>query len=72
MITLSKPKFEEQNFEKSFLHWEYEVARYEPDNGQVPDTVKTAILLNETGALQQHLQVRAGQVTIRGNEKYCR
>ena len=50
---------------RDLLQWEYDVARYELDNGQaLPDTVKIAILLNETkGALQQHLQLRAGQVT---------
>ena len=65
LTTLLKPKFEEQSFEENFLQWEYDVARYELDNGQaLPDTVKIAILLNETkGALQQHLQLRAGQVT---------
>ena len=65
LTTLLKPKFEEQTFEENFLQWEYDVARYELDNGQaLPDTVKIAILLNETkGALQQHLQLRAGQVT---------
>ena len=65
LTTWLKPKFEEQSFEENFLQWEYDVARYELDNGQaLPDTVKIAILLNETkGALQQHLQRRAGQVT---------
>ena len=65
LTTLLKPKFEEQTFEENFLQWEYDVARYELDNGQsLPDTVKIAILLNETkGALQQDLQLRAGQVT---------
>ena len=65
LTTLLKPKCEEQSFEENFLQWEYAVARYELDNGQgLPDTVKIAILLNETkGALQQHLQLRAGQVT---------
>ena len=65
LTTLLKPKFEEQSFEENFLQWEYDVARYELDNGQaLPDTVKIAILLNETKrALQQHLQLRAGQVT---------
>ena len=65
LTTLLKPKFEVQSFGENFLQWEYDVARYELDNGQaLPDTVKIAILLNETkGALQQHLQLRAGQVT---------
>ena len=65
LTTLLKPKFEEQSFEENFLQWEYGVARYELDNGQaLPDTVKSAMLLSETkGALQQHLQLRAGQVT---------
>ena len=61
VTTLLKPKFEEQTFEENFLQWEHDVARYKLDNGQaLPDTVKIAILLNETkGALQQHLQLRA-------------
>ena len=65
LTTLLKPKIEEQTFEENFLQWEYDVARYKLDNGQaLPDTVKIAILLNETkGALQQHLQLRAGQLT---------
>ena len=65
LTALLKPKFEEQSFEENFLQWEYGVARYELDNGQaLPDTVKIAFLLSETkGALQQHLQLRAGQVT---------
>ena len=65
LTTLLKPKFEGQTFEENFLHWEYDVARYMLDNGQaLPDTVKIAILLNQTkGALQQHLQLRAGRVT---------
>ena len=43
LTTLLKPKFEGQNFEESFLQWEYEVAQYELDNGQaLPDTVKIA------------------------------
>ena len=41
LTTLLKPKFEEQTFEENFLQWEYDVARYELDNGQaLPDTVK--------------------------------
>ena len=65
LTTLLKPNFEEQTLEENFLQWEYDIARYELDNGQaLPDTSKIAILLNETkGALQQHLQLRAGQVT---------
>ena len=65
LITLLKPKFEEQSFEENFLQWEYGVARNELDNRQaLPDTVKVAILLDETnGALPQNLQLRAGQVT---------
>ena len=65
LTTSLKPKCEEQSFEENFLQCGYAVARYELDNGQgLPDTVKIAILLNETkGALQQHLQLRAGQVT---------
>ena len=62
LTTLLKPRFEETNF---FLQWEYEVTWYELDNGlSLPDTVKIPNLLNETkGAVQQHLQVGAGQVT---------
>ena len=42
-----------------------DINRYEKDNGTaLPDGVKIAILLNKTkGALQQHLQLRAGHIT---------
>ena len=50
---------------EQFLQWEYDINRYEKDNGTaLPDGIKIAILLNKTkGALQQHLQLRAGQIT---------
>ena len=72
LTTLLTPKFEEQSFEENFLQWEYDVARYELDNGQaLPDTVKIAILLNETkGALQQHLQLSRTGHNIRSNEEH--
>ena len=62
---LLKPKFDDKNFEETFLRWEYDLARYETDNtSELPDGVKIAVLLNETtGALQQHLRLRAGTVT---------
>ena len=34
LTTLLKPKLEEKSFEENFLQWEYDVARYELDNGQ--------------------------------------
>ena len=60
LTKLLKPSFSEQQFEEQFLQWEYDVNRYERDNGAaLPDGVKIAVLLNETnGALQQHLQLR--------------
>ena len=65
LTSLLKPKFDDHKFEESFLQWEFELAKYERDNGgQLPDNVKIAVLLNETkGALQQHLQLRSGTVT---------
>ena len=64
LTALLKPKFDENKFEETFLQWEYDVSRYERDTATpLPDSVKIAILLNETtGALQQHLQLRAGQI----------
>ena len=72
LTTLLKPKFEEQSFGEKFLQWEYDVARYEVDNGQaLPDTVKIAILLNETkGALQQPATTSRTSHNIRINEYY--
>ena len=65
LTKLLKPSFSEQQFEEQFLQWEYDLNRYERDNGAaLPDGVKIAVLLNETnGALQQHLQLRAGTMT---------
>ena len=65
LTKLLEPKFNEAQFEEQFLQWEYDINRYEKDNGTaLPDGVKIAILLNKTkGALQQHLQLRAGQIT---------
>ena len=62
LTRLLKPTFDQHNFEESFTQWEYEVNRFETDNqSPLPDTVKVAILLNETkGSLQQHLQLEAG------------
>ena len=64
LTTLPKLKQEKQNFEECVLQRECNVARCEFDNWQsLPDTMKVAVLFNETkGALQQHLQLRAGQV----------
>ena len=65
LTELLEPTFNEAQFEEQFLQWEYDINRYEKDNGTaLPDGVKIAILLNKTkGALQQHLQLRAGQIT---------
>ena len=65
LTKLLEPTFNEAQFEEQFLQWEYDINRYEKDNGTaLPDGVKMAILLNKTkGALQQHLQLRAGQIT---------
>ena len=62
---LLEPTFNEAQFEEQFLQWEYDINRYEKDNGTaLPDGIKIAMLLNKTkGALQQHLQLRAGQIT---------
>ena len=56
---------DEQRLEVAFLQWEYGVARYEKDHTSAqPDSVKIAIMLNETtGALQEHPQLRAGSIT---------
>ena len=64
LTKLLKPQFDEQKFEESFTTWEFEIARYERDNqAPIPDNIKIAVLLNETkGALQQHLQLRAGTI----------
>ena len=63
--TSGKSKNPTQRCGEQFLQWEYDINRYEKDNGTaLPDGVKTAILRNKTkGALQQHLQLRAGQIT---------
>ena len=63
LTRLLKPKFDNNNFEESFSTWEFELQRFERDNGQqLPDAVKIAVLLNETtGPLQQHLQLLSGQ-----------
>ena len=65
LTRLLKPQLEEQKFEESFTTWEFQLSRYEQDNNTLlPDTVKIAILLNETeGPLQQHLQLQAGNIT---------
>ena len=65
LTKLLKPKFDNNNFEESFTTWEIELARFERDNGStLPDTVKIAVLLNETtGPLEQHLQLLAGAIT---------
>ena len=65
LTKLLEPTFNEAQFEEKILQWEYDINRYEKDNGTaLPDGIKIAILLNKTkGALQQHLQLRAGQIT---------
>ena len=62
LTKLLKPTFDTNNFEESFATWEFELSRFERDNGQqLPDSVKIAVLLNETtGPLQQHLQLLSG------------
>ena len=65
LTKLLGPTFNEAPFEEQFLHWEYDINRHEKDNGAaLQDGVKIAMLLNKTkGAPQQHLQLRAGQIT---------
>ena len=58
LTKLLEPTFNEAQFEEQFLQWEYDINRYEKDNGTaraaLPDGIKIAILLNKTkGALQQ-------------------
>ena len=62
LTKLLKPTFDTNNFEESFATWEFELSRFERDNGQqLPDSVKIAVLPNETtGPLQKHLQLRSG------------
>ena len=64
LTKLLKPSFDEHRFEEAFASWEFEVNRYERENTvNIPDSIKIAILLNETkGALQQHLQLTASNV----------
>ena len=63
LTRLLKPTFDKNNFDTSFSTWEFELQRFERDNGQtLSDSVKIAVLLNETsGPLQQHLQLLSGQ-----------
>ena len=65
LTKLLEPTFNAAQFEEQFLQWEYDINHNEKDNGTaLPDGVKIAMLLNKTkGALQQHLQLRAGQIT---------
>ena len=65
LTKLLEPTFNDAQFEEQFLQWEYDINRYEKDNGTAPpDGIKIEILLNKTkGALLQHLQLRAGQIT---------
>ena len=65
LTKLLEPIFNEAQFEEHFLQWEHDINRYEKDNGAaLPDGIKIALLLSKTkGALQQHLQLRAGQIT---------
>ena len=62
MTKLLKPTFDTNNFEESFATWEFELSRFERDNGQqLPKSVKIAVLLNKTtGPLQQHLRLLSG------------
>ena len=63
LTKLLKPTFDMNNFEETFSQWEFELNKFERDNGHaLPESVKIAVLLNETnGPLQQHLQLLAGQ-----------
>ena len=65
LTRLLTPQLDEQKFEESFTTWEFQLSRYEQDNNTLlPDAVKVAIPLNEAkGALQQHLQLQAGNIT---------
>lgn len=65
LTKLLKPSLDEHRFEEAFATWEFEINRYERDNGtSLPDNIKIAVLLNETrGALQQHLQLTASNTT---------
>ena len=62
LTKLLKPTFDNKNFEESFATWEFELTKFERDNGStLPEAVKIAVFLNETtGPLQQHLQLLAG------------
>ena len=62
LTKLLKPTLDQNNFEESFSHWEFDLSCFERDNTTtLPDQVKEATLLNETtGPLQQHLQLLAG------------
>ena len=63
LTKLFKPTFDMKNFEETYSQWEFELHKFERDNGQaLPESVKIAVILNETkGPLQQHLQLLAGQ-----------
>ena len=64
LTKLLKPSFDESKFEQAFATLEYEINRYERDNSAILDNIKIAALLNENrGALQQHLQLTASHVT---------
>ena len=61
---LLKPTFNTNNFEESFMEWEFELSKYERDNNaKLSEQVKIVVLLSEaTGPLQQHLQLLAGSI----------
>ena len=49
LTKLLKPTFDVNNFEETFSQWEFELNKFERDNGQaLPESVKIAVLLNET------------------------
>ena len=55
LTKLLEPTFNEAQFEEQFLQWEYDINRYEKDNGTaLPDGIKIAILLNKTKGALQH------------------
>ena len=74
LTTLLKPNFEEQTLEENFLQWEYDIARYELDNGQaLPDTSKNCNTTQwDKGSITTALAVTSWtSYNICSNEKHC-
>ena len=59
-------RLDSNSFAEAFATWEFELAKCETNSGQtLPDSVKIAVLLNETkGPLQQHLQLQYGALPL--------